>query len=117
MINRSVLKNAKVLRNRMTRAEEILWEELRNNKLGVKFRRQAPFVFGAYKYIADFYCASKKLIIELDGNIHDDADIKEHDEFREDIFGEMAYKILRFSNEEVFDNLSEVINQINQLIK
>ena len=100
----------------MTPAEKALWEELRRGALGKKFKRQMPFVFGDYHYIADFYCANCKLIIELDGNIHNQEDIKNNDKFRENIFREMGYKILRFKNIEVFNNLQEVVNKIKLFI-
>lgn len=117
MINRKILTVAKILRQRMTKAEEILWDELKGNKVGRKFRRQMPFVFGAYKYVADFYCPQNKLIIELDGEVHEDLEIKDYDEFREDIFKEMGYEILRFKNEEITNSLDKVINKISKFIK
>ena len=74
-----IFENAKELRKSMTEAEEILWKHLRNNKLNeLKFRRQHPLDI----FIADFYCHQKKLIIELDGGIHDTLDQKEYDEGR-----------------------------------
>ena len=72
----SIYNIAKILRRNMTGAEKRLWEELRNNKLGVKFRRQTPFIFGEHRYIADFCCYKLKLIIEIDGGIHDLDEIK-----------------------------------------
>lgn len=63
----------------MTQAEEILWKHLRNKKLnGMKFRRQHPLDM----FIADFYCHEKKLIIELDGGIHETPEQQEYDEGR-----------------------------------
>lgn len=63
-----IFSKAKELRKSMTIAEKILWKHLRNNKLnGLKFRRQHPLDI----FIADFYCHPKRLIIELDGGIHD----------------------------------------------
>lgn len=66
-----IFKNAKALRKRQTDAERLLWQQINEKKLGVKFRRQHPISF----YIVDFYCHEVKLIIELDGGIHD---LKEH---------------------------------------
>ena len=97
--------------------ERILWNKVRNSNLGIKLRRQTPFVFGIYRYIADFCCIGRKIIIELDGGIHNNKEIKENDKFRESIFKEMNYRVLRFKNEEVYNNLDEVINKIKQLIK
>jgi len=63
----TIFKNARVLRKKMTTPEKILWEILRNRKFyNHKFRRQFPFC----KYIADFCCMEKHLIIEIDGDIH-----------------------------------------------
>jgi len=98
---------ARNLRRNQTQAESLLWEELRNRKLnGCKFQRQAPlfyFVYGKrrYLFIADFYCAEKKLVIELDGKIHEFK--KEYDEGREAMLIERGLKVLRFKNEELND--------------
>ena len=70
-----IFENAKQLRNRLTESEKLLWEHLKENKLGFKFRRQHPISF----FIADFYCHEKKTIIELDGSIHDVKEILEND--------------------------------------
>jgi cyclase len=61
-----IFRNAEALRFRMTAAEELLWRYLKNSQLGEKFRRQHPLGI----YIADFYCHKHKLVIELDGSIH-----------------------------------------------
>ncbi len=96
----------------MTIAEKILWQELRNNRLGVKFRRQMPLVFGNCHYVADFYCAQKKLIIEIDGGVHNQRGIKEYDRAREEVLKSAGYQIMRFSNQEVKHNLRKVIEII-----
>ena len=71
-----IFKRANSLKKEMTPAEKILWGELRNSKLdGHKFRRQHPIG----KFIVDFYCHEKKLVIELDGGIHNNVDVKERD--------------------------------------
>jgi very-short-patch-repair endonuclease len=65
--------NAKTLRQTETEAEKLLWQQLRSKKFnGLKFRRQHPID----KWIADFYCHEKKLIIELDGAVHNDVEQK-----------------------------------------
>jgi cyclase len=74
---------AKRLRNHETKAEKILWSRLSNKQLGVKFRRQHPI----HSYVADFYCHSHKLIIEVDGPIHDSVEHKLYDEKRTDMLG------------------------------
>ncbi len=98
MLNSKALFNARLLRKRMTKSEKMLWQELRNKKLGFKFHRQMPFVFENYHFIADFYCSKRKLIIELDGEIHNDLEIKEYDKFRTEAFEIAGYQVIRFKN-------------------
>lgn len=75
-----IFENARALRLTSTEAEELLWQELRDRKLnGLKFRRQHPID----KWIADFYCHEKKLVIELDGSVHNEKEIAEYDARRE----------------------------------
>ena len=117
MLNAKALEKARELRKRMTESEKILWEELKTKKLGIKFRRQMPFVFEDYHFIVDFYCSEKKLIIEVDGEIHDDQEVKGYDKFREEVFKQDDYKIIRFKNEEIINNLEEVLTKIKSIIK
>ncbi len=105
---KNIFVNAFHLRNRMTKAENILWEELSNKKLGVKFRRQHPFC----GFILDFYCHQFKLSIVLDGKYHEDKIQKEYDERRTIITNKEGLTEVRFSNEEVFNSLGKVIEQI-----
>ena len=95
------------LRKVATPAETILWEEIRNRKLGgLKFRRQYP-VLG---FILDFYCAEKSLGIELDGSIHDTQ--KEYDKLREEVILEKGIRIVRFYNQEIVENWEDVKRKI-----
>jgi very-short-patch-repair endonuclease len=104
------LDRRRELRQNQTKAEEILWFELRNNKLGAKFKRQNSI--GGY--IADFYCQKHKLIIELDGKVHDSNEAQEYDEVRDKFFVSLGYKVLRFRNDEVEDKfkIEEVLEKI-----
>ena len=104
------LQRARELRRDMTPAEKILWEELRANKLGVHFRRQQVIA----GFIVDFYCHKAALVIEVDGNIHDLQ--KEEDAQREKALSELGLRIVRFRNDEVLKNLSEVVEQIKNLV-
>ena len=70
-----IFRNAEALRYSMTAAEELLWGHLKGQQLGVKFRRQHPLGI----YIADFYCHKHKLVIELDGSIHNRIDVAQND--------------------------------------
>lgn len=94
----------------MTPAEKILWEELRANKLGVRFRRQQVI----QGFIVDFYCHKSALVIEVDGDIHDLQ--KEEDEWREKVLSGMGLRIVRFRNDEVMKRLSAVVGKIGLLI-
>src|SRR5688500_5946222 len=89
---------ARDLRKNETSAEDLLWRNLRDRKLdGLKFRRQHPLD----KFIADFYCHEKRLVIEVDGSVHDSRDAKESDEGRTYELKELGITVLRFRNEEV----------------
>ena len=102
------------LRQSGTDAEKILWKELRNRKLnGLKFRRQHPID----KFIADFYCHEKKLIIELDGFIHDAKENIEYDANRTYMLNEIGIKVIRFRNEEVIKDTKVVIKKIKEYVK
>jgi len=101
---------AKTLRLTMTETEKVLWDALKNKRLnGYKFRRQHPIL----RFIADFYCYEAKLIVEVDGEIHNDLTNKEYDEGRTFELNEYGIKIIRFTNDEVSDNLNEVLNKIH----
>ena len=89
-------------------AEQILWEQLRSNQLGIKFRRQHIID----TFIVDFVCISKKLIIEVDGKYHNNLQQKEVDELRTLILNELGYKVIRFSNQQVIGGIDAVINTI-----
>jgi len=106
-----VLKNfARENRKNQTEAEAIIWNEVRNSKLGVKFRRQHSF--GGY--IADFASIPAKLIIEIDGEIHDRK--KEYDEIRTKFLNYFGFKVIRFTNEEVKYNFEKVKSIITAAI-
>jgi very-short-patch-repair endonuclease len=92
---------ARDLRKKQTEAEEILWQKLRNRKFaGLKFVRQHPiFYFKEDRekfFIADFYCNSLKLIVEINGGIHEKQ--KDYDLVREELMRLKLYKIIRFKN-------------------
>jgi len=105
------------LRNNPTPAEKILWQEIRKRKVsGEKFLRQFPIfiVTGLNSrifYIADFYCAVHKLVIEVDGPIH--LLKKEYDANRDIVMEEWGFSVLRFTNDEVMDDLDNVIMKID----
>jgi very-short-patch-repair endonuclease len=97
------------LRQNVTQAEDFLWQELRNNKLaGLKFKRQHSIG----NYIVDFYCASKRLIVEADGNVHETKEQKEKDQFRDENLFDMDFKVLRFTNHQILFETDYVKEEI-----
>jgi imidazole glycerol-phosphate synthase subunit HisF len=103
-----IFEAAKQLRKEMTAAEQLLWQLLKMERKGLKFRRQHAIGI----YVADFYCHKAKLVIELDGSIHDNPEVAERDVIREQDLKEWGYTIIRFNNKEVFDNVESVVNRI-----
>ena len=103
---------AKHLRANQTESESILWNELRNRKChGLKFRRQHPIL----SFIADFYCHEKRLIVEVDGSVHDSKEAKERDENRTYELERHGIRIIRFTNHEVKNNINEVLSKIKEV--
>ena len=106
-IKRHLVERARQLRKATTPAERLLWNALRNSSFtGLKFRRQHPV--GCY--VADFCCMQEKLIIELDGDSHDFSEQK--DKERTAALNQEGYRVIRFSNADVFDNLDGVLMMI-----
>jgi very-short-patch-repair endonuclease len=106
--------NARTLRRTSTEAEQLLWNKLRNKKLnGFKFRRQHPIA----GYIADFYCHEARLIIEIDGGIHDLPDHQEYDVGRTHSLDNQGIRLIRFRNNEIIENLENVLKQIATYLK
>lgn len=91
-----------------TCAEHILWDYLRNRKTGYKIRRQHVID----KYVVDFVCLSKKLVIEIDGGIHNQQ--KEQDELRTQDLNCIGYTVIRFTNDEVYENAGVVAQRIKE---
>ncbi len=108
-----IFQKAEELRNKSTPAEELLWNHLNNSSEGIKFRRQHPCAL----YVLDFYCHELKLCIEIDGSIHQQEEVKQNDQRREQLIAELGISILRFTNDEVFQNTAQVIQQIHSKIK
>jgi very-short-patch-repair endonuclease len=109
-VTKEKLNRARELRRDMTFSEKILWQELRANKPGVHFRRQ-QIIQG---FIADFYCHKAGLVIELDGEVHEEETQKESDLMRDKALKELGLRIVRFKNDEVHVNLAEVIQRIRE---
>ncbi len=100
-------KRARELRRELTPIEVILWQRLRYRRLaGLKFRRQHPIG----PFITDFYCAERKLVIEIDGDTH--AKQRRYDASRTAWLEEHGIKVIRFNNRDVLDNLPGVLEMI-----
>ena len=104
---------ARQLRKNQTDAEELLWRLLRNRRfLGFKFRRQHQFG----DYIADFYCREANLVIECDGAIHEQSERWHHDQDRDAFMISQGLRILRFSNDRVLSDTTNVMEEIRQTL-
>ena len=100
---------AKNLRTDQTDCENILWQYLRGKRLNnIKFRRQVPIG----KYIVDFVNLGKKLVIEIDGSQHIDEKYIEYDKTRTEFLNLNGYKVIRFFDNDVINNIEEVLNSI-----
>lgn len=110
--SRRMKNKRKYLRNKTTKQEELLWKMIRNNQLGVKFKRQ----YSIGPYIVDFYSSEKKLILELDGGQHQKLDIKEYDYYRTKYFQSLGQTVLRFKNSEVETEIDKVLDKISNYI-
>jgi very-short-patch-repair endonuclease len=109
--NSTLKERARQLRRDQTEAEKRLWACLRSRQLsGFKFRCQ--FVIGPF--ITDFCCFEQQLVVELDGGQH--ASNTDHDEARSDFLRSRGYKVLRFWDNEVFENIDGVLQRIAQTL-
>jgi very-short-patch-repair endonuclease len=109
-----VFKKAKELRKYETDAEKILWTKLnRNQILGLQFRRQHPID----RFIADFYCAKIKLVVEVDGSIHELPENLDYDIGRSEIMNDFGITVIRFSNEQIINEIDTTIKKIEKIIK
>ena len=100
---------ARDLRKRQTLAEATLWQYLRASRLdGLRFRRQHPID----RYFADFACLSLKLVIELDGKVHDGDDQQLNDYHRQQEIEALGWSVLRFTNDQVIAALPAVLDAI-----
>ncbi len=108
------------LRKRQTNAEEIFWQTVRDRKfLGLKFYRQYPLFFDYLGketfFIADFFCHEQKLVVEIDGKIHDYR--QDHDQLRTFIINMMGIEVTRFRNDEIENDLSGVLARLDKIIQ
>ena len=108
-----IRERAKALRKRMTFCEKVLWQVLRKNRLRYfYFRRQHPIS----RFIVDFYCHELRLVIEIDGEYHASAEQQEKDINRSAELENFELKILRFTNQEVLENIRKVERRIYEVM-
>ena len=104
-----IFRFAKSLRLKMTEAEMVLWDRLRKKQLnGYRFRRQHPIS----SYIVDFYCHALKLVIEVDGGYHKEPEQQALDQARTANLENFGLHVVRFSNQEVFEDIERVVAKI-----
>ena len=102
-----------ILRRTTTPTENMLWRRLKGKQLdGLRFRQQ----HGYGPYVLDFYCPSLRLCIELDGNIHDEEQVRLKDEERTEFLLEQRIHVLRFRNEDMENDVEGVLERIREYI-
>jgi very-short-patch-repair endonuclease len=107
-------KTRRLLRKDLTPAEALLWKNIQRKQLdGRRFRRQ----YSIGSYIVDFYCVEERLVIELDGSVHDNIGSQLYDDERTLFLESLDIKVIRFENSEIFKSLDFVIEAIRQEFK
>ena len=105
--------NARELRKNMTPQERKLWNIIKNRQFyGYRFRRQFPI--GCY--IVDFVCREKKIIIEIDGGQHNKPESIDNDKIRTEFLNNLGYKVIRFWNNEIYENIDGVLLKLKKEI-
>ena len=111
-------ERARELRKNQTEAEKVFWEIVRDHRTGPKIYRQYPIFYsdnGSESFfIADFYCFSKKTVIEIDGDIHKKQLV--YDEMRTDLLNSLGISVIKFTNGEVMNDKSSVLKRLNEIL-
>ena len=115
-----VAEYVKRLRHNQTTTEMVFWQAVRNRKLdGYKFRRQFPIVYEVSEqtlfYIADFCCLECRLVVEIDGGVHQQQ--KERDSARTQVLSSLNFKVVRYSNDDVENKLKSVLDDLSLLLR
>ncbi|WP_395631744.1 endonuclease domain-containing protein [Aquidulcibacter sp.] len=109
-----LLKRARSLRRSSTKSEDIFWKRARNGQIsGLKFRRQVPI----HGLIVDFACFSHCLVVEIDGGIHGLSEVQKRDRDRDAKLKHFGYRVLRFSDRAIFEELETVIGLIEDFAR
>ena len=109
-MDKRLRRYARELRRNMTKAERRLWRRLRGEQLGVKFRRQQPIG----RYIVDFVCLERRLVVEVDGGQHDGS---EYDRERDEWLEREGYRVVRFWDNEVMKEIEGVMEEIARVLR
>ena len=109
-MDKRLRRYARELRRNMTKAERRLWRRLRGEQLGVKFRRQQPIG----RYIVDFVCLERRLVVEVDGGQHDGS---EYDRERDEWLEREGYRVVRFWDNEVMKEIEVVMEEIARVLR
>jgi very-short-patch-repair endonuclease len=109
----NVYEFANQLRRNMTLAEKLLWIELQQYSTKWKLKFQTQIVVGG-RFIADFVCFSKRLIVEVDGSIHRLTSVRRKDKYRTKVLNKLGYRIIRFTNIQVIHSITKVIRTIEE---
>jgi very-short-patch-repair endonuclease len=107
---RKLKEKRKKLRQESTIPERMLWLKLKNKQLGIRFRRQ----YSIGNYIADFCSPRLKLVVEIEGGVHDKQEQRFYDDERQKTIEELGFRVLRFTNEEVEKDIKRVVETINK---
>ena len=108
------IQNARSLRKNATVPERILWDSLRGRKLnGWKFRRQHPIG----QFVLDFFCREKAVAIEVDGEVHTQMEVADHDMERDKFLRLQGVRIIRFTNNQVVDDLPQALEEIKKVLE
>jgi very-short-patch-repair endonuclease len=99
---------ARDMRKPLTDAEGVLWQELRRGRLGYHFRRQHAVT----RFILDFYCPARRLVVEVDGGYHQSEEQRARDALRTGELERLGMTVLRFTNDEVMTDLASVLHRI-----
>lgn len=114
MTTNHITQRSRELRNNMTDAEAVFWDAVKGKQTGYRFVRQKPIRFILKNkqrfFIADFLCHALKLVIEIDGRIHETQ--QEYDEARGYVINELGYKVIRFKNEEVLSDIRGCLKKL-----
>lgn len=112
---RKTLKEpARLLRSNMTDAEQVLWHRIRRKQIqGVQFYRQKPLL----AFIVDFYCPAARLVIELDGSQHFEAEHQAKDQDRDAAFASLGLRVLRFDNRQVLLETDAILAVIDEVVR